>query len=309
MQSLCDPLKNICYLKVDVKNAFNSIFKQTIKQVLTDLDLPYPNYWNRLYSKDSKVIINSADDDDIEELLMNRGTHHGRPSSSLIFDAVILEWMRKNDLIDANFSESFTLSFRSAHDDMLIHGTPAEIVSFYNKLIIAFNKAGLELNKSKTKILHNKSMEDSHWNVLLEFAMQFVRTAVDSGDTDGPILTRDGLIFCGLPFGTDSFINQMLYDKFKDWESDVAMMMEKGTIDNRDPGLTLAFCRFSLSARWGYWLRAIPKRLWSGKVKVKVGDNMVEEKVDILELIDSTIWKYFLRDLDIDRTRGFELSK
>ena len=101
----------------------------------------------------------------------------------------------------------------------------------------------------------------------------------------------------------------MLYDKFKDWESDVAMMMEKGTIDNRDPGLTLAFCRFSLSARWGYWLRAIPKRLWSGKVKVKVGDNMVEEKVDILELIDSTIWKYFLRDLDIDRTRGFELSE
>ena len=58
-----------------------------------------------------------------------------------------------------------------------------------------------------------------------------------------------------------------------------------------------------------YWLRAIPKRLWSGKVKVKVGDNMVEEKVDILELIDSTIWKYFLRDLDIDRTRGFELSE
>ena len=34
---------------------------------------------------------------------------------------------------------------------------------------------------------------------------------------------------------------------------------------------------------------------------------MVEEKVDILELIDSTIWKYFLRDLDIERTRGFEL--
>ena len=97
---------------------------------------------------------------------MNRGTHQGRPSSSLIFDAVIMEWMRKNDLIDANFSESFTLSFRSAHDDMLIHGTPAEIVSFYNKLIIAFNKAGLEFNKSKTKILHNACMDECHWQVL-----------------------------------------------------------------------------------------------------------------------------------------------
>ena len=62
-------------------------------------------------------------------------------------------------------------------------------------------------------------MEDSHWKVLEKFAMPFVKTAVDSGDTDGPILTRDGLIFGGLPFGTDSFINQMLYDKFKDWES------------------------------------------------------------------------------------------
>ena len=74
----------------------------------------------------------------------------------------------------------------------------------------------------------------------------------DFDETDESILTEDGLIFGGLPFGTDSFINQMLYDKFKDWESDVAMMMEKGTIDNRDPGLTLAFCRFSLSAGWGY---------------------------------------------------------
>ena len=104
-------------MKVDVKNAFNSIFKQTIKQVLTDLKLPYPNYWNRLYSKDSKVIFNSADDDNITELVMNRGTHQGRPSSPLIFDAVIMKWMEKNDIIDANYSNSKTLSFRSVHDE------------------------------------------------------------------------------------------------------------------------------------------------------------------------------------------------
>ena len=139
---------------------------------------------------------------------------------------------------------------------MLIHGTPAEVKSFYDKLVIAFNKTGLQLNIYKTRILTNVSMELNHFEILEDFVIEFdeAEEGLES------MITEDGLMFGGLPFGTDEFISQMLYDKFKDWELEVAMMREKGTIDTRDPGLTLAFCRFSLSAKWGYWLRAIPKR-------------------------------------------------
>ena len=81
-------------------------------------------------------------------------------------------------------------------------------------------------------------------------------------------------------------------------------MKEKGSIDTRDPGLTLSFCRFCLSTNWGFWLRAFPKYLWQVEVKL---DNELTS-VDILQEIDTTIWKYFLRDLDVENTRGYALS-
>ena len=36
----------------------------------------------------------------------------------------------------------------------------------------------------------------------------------------------------------------MLYERFKKWEEEVACMKEKGSIDTRDPGLTLSFVDF-----------------------------------------------------------------
>ena len=54
----------------------------------------------------------------------------------------------------------------------------------------------------------------------------------------------------------------------------------------------------------GFWLRAFPKYLW--QVEVKVDNDLT--KVDILKEIDTTIWKYFLRDLDVENTRGYALS-
>lgn len=77
------------------KNAFNSIYKQVINVVMSKLEinknkvgLPWVNYRNRLYSRDSKVTFNSADEENIIKL-MNRGTHQGRASSPLLFDATI----------------------------------------------------------------------------------------------------------------------------------------------------------------------------------------------------------------------------
>ena len=61
-----------------MKNAFNSIHKQVIKEVMNTLKLPLGNYWNRLYSTDSKVIFNPLDEESLIKV-MNRGTHQGRP--------------------------------------------------------------------------------------------------------------------------------------------------------------------------------------------------------------------------------------
>ena len=45
---------------------------------MNTLNLPLGNYWNRLYSMDSKVIFNPLDEESLIKV-MNRGTHQGRP--------------------------------------------------------------------------------------------------------------------------------------------------------------------------------------------------------------------------------------
>ena len=78
--------------------------------------------------------------------------------------------------------------------------------------------------------------------------MEILKKFAATFDKDiNSILNKEGLIFGGLPFGTDKFIKEMLYEKLIKWTQEVACMGEKGTIKNRDPGLTLAFCRFCLS--------------------------------------------------------------
>ena len=229
---------------------------------------------------------------------MNRGTHQGRPSSPLLFDATIMLWLKQHKVLE-QLNKSETLSFRLIHDDILIHGTPSQLETFYNKLNTAFKKAGLEFNIEKTKILYNEALDNGELEILKKFAATF--------DKDiNSILNKEGLIFGGLPFGTDKFIKEMLYEKLIKWTQEVACMGEKGTIKNRDPGLTLAFCRFCLSTNWGFWLRAIPKHLW--KIEITINNDLILE-IDILKEIDDTIWKYFLRDLDVKNTRGYELSK
>ena len=295
LQHLHPKFKNVCFLKLDVKNAFNSIYKQVIKEVMNTLKLPLVNYWNRLYSMDSKVIFNPTDEENLVKI-MNRGTHQGRPSSPLLFDATIMLWLKQHKVLN-QFDDSKTLSFRLIHDDILIHGTPSEIQTFYTNLKIAFAKAGLEFNMEKTKILYNEVIESEELEILKKFAGTF-------NNDSNSILNKEGLIFGGLPFGTNNFIREMLYERFKKWEEEVAYMKEKGSIDTRDPGLTLSFCRFCLSTNWGFWLRAFPKYLWQVEVKL---DNELTS-VDILQEIDTTIWKYFLRDLDVENTRGYALS-
>ena len=144
----------------------------------------------------------------------------------------------------------------------------------------------------KTRILYNEVLECGEFEILKKFAGTF------NNDIHS-ILNKEGLIFGGLPFGTNNFIREMLYDRFKKWVEEVACMKQKGNIDTRDPGLTLSFCRFCLSTNWGFWLRAFPKYLW--QIEVKVDNDLTI--LDILKEIDTTIWKYFLRDLDVENTR------
>ena len=138
---------------------------------MNTLKLPLVNYWNRLYSMDSKVIFNPTDEENLVKV-MNRGTHQGRPSSPLLFDATIMLWLKQHKVLN-QFDDSKTLSFRLIHDVILIHGTPSEIQTFYTNLKIAFAKAGLEFNMEKTKILYNEVIEGEELEILKKFAGTF----------------------------------------------------------------------------------------------------------------------------------------
>ena len=78
--------KDVITVKLDIKNAFNSLDRSVIIKHLSKLGIKFTNYWKRLYSVDSIVKFFDLDDD----VIMQTGTHQGRCTFLLTFDAISL---------------------------------------------------------------------------------------------------------------------------------------------------------------------------------------------------------------------------
>ena len=91
---------------------------------LSKLNIGFKNYWKRLYSVDSIVKFFELDDD----IIMQTGTHQGRCTSSLFFDAVLMSILVDKGIMKyIKDPETLTAFLRLLHDDMLIKGSLTEI--------------------------------------------------------------------------------------------------------------------------------------------------------------------------------------
>ena len=276
---------NIITVKLDIKNAFNSLDRPTMVSHLSKLNIGFKNYWKRLYSADSIVKFFELDDD----IIMQTGTHQGRCTSSLFFDAVLMSILLDKGIMKyIKDPETLTAFLRLLHDDMLIKGSLTEIKNLIELITTAFTDAGLKFNKSKTEVFHHSKINQEVKKNLKAWANEF---------HDDIKLKEDGLIFGGLPFGTDDFITETLKNKFESFNTLIENIKAHNNIAEIDVGVTLSLCRYCLSTKWMHWLRVIPTRLWKYKVILDGETGFIE--IDIRDKIDMKIWSYFLRDLDI----------
>ena len=274
--------KDVITVKLDIKNAFNSLDRSVIIKHLSKLGIKFTNYWKRLYSVDSIIKFFDLDDD----VIMQTGTHQGRCTSPLIFDAVLMSILSEAKVLDAIGSSTTTL-LRLLHDDMLYKGTPDEIANLTKLITTALSKAGLDLNKTKTEVLHHESISPAGKEKVLQWANKFDKNI---------ILQCEGLIFGGIPFGTDNFITKTLKSKFESFSKLMDDIQHHNNIAEIDVGITLSLCRFCLSTKWMHWLRVIPAKLWKYEATTENGQTIL---LDIRDLVDNKIWSYFLRDLDV----------
>ena len=281
---------NIITVKLDIKNAFNSLDRPTMVSHLSKLNIGFKNYWKRLYSVDSIVKFFELDDD----IIMQTGTHQGRCTSSLFFDAVLMSILVDKGIMKyIKDPETLTAFLRLLHDDMLIKGSLTEIQNLIELITTAFTDAGLKFNKSKTEVFHHSKINQEVKKNLKAWANEF---------HDDIKLKEDGLIFGGLPFGTDDFITETLKNKFESFNTLIENIKAHNNIAEIDVGVTLSLCRYCLSTKWMHWLRVIPARLWKYEVTLDGETSDGETRfieIDIRDKIDMKIWSYFLRDLDI----------
>ena len=164
---------------------------------------------------------------------------------------------------------------------MLYKGTPDEIANLTKLITTALSKAGLDLNKTKTEVLHHESISPEGKEKVLQWANKFDKNI---------ILQCEGLIFGGIPFGTADFITKTLKSKFESFSKLMDDIQHHNNIAEIDVGITLSLCRFCLSTKWMHWLRVIPAKLWKYKATTENGQTIL---LDIRDLVDNKIWSYF----------------
>ena len=108
------------------------------------------------------------------------------------------------------------ISYISQHDDFIIDAPTDDAFELVNRLTEVLREIGLETNPTKTKVLYGG---DEIPNPLNDLA------------TDN--YTNEGLVFGGMPFGTDDFISNFLSRNVKDDEETCQRMMDNSDETNK----------------------------------------------------------------------------
>ena len=275
------------FIMYDAKNAFNELYKNIIHDMLDSkfsFNCIFPNYWSRIYKTNG--IVDFGESDLIANMM--RGTHQGRKSSPLVFDAVLMTWLKKEKIFNDSEINYDTTWIRFLHDDIVVSGTPKDLQRLHVILVKALKKCGLDLQSKKTKILHHKEILQNNTD-----KTDFENLINVLEVTDDHIST-EGAVFGGIPFGNDNYIKDFLKNKFVSFKDEVTKVRDTGTKAQRDIGIAISHIRFCISTKWTHLLRAIPKRLWM------YGDN---NENSLLRDIDEVSWQYFLHVLDLKKLR------
>lgn len=182
------PQYAVCNL--DIKNAFNTIFRSTI---LIELQKNIPevvSYFRNAYGNLSEIVFKHHMTGEHEHIDCHTGVRQGASLSSALFSLAYHTLLTK---IKQSHSDIIIMA---EQDDVYFIGRPDSILSACRTFELESAHIGLTLNRSKSKLFTNQvHPADVHSDFYEDFKVSHV-----------------GMVVSGTPIGNDNFINQWMID-------------------------------------------------------------------------------------------------
>ena len=249
----------------DLQNAFGSAFRVFFIRMIKEKKLCFQNYLNRLFGTDAKVSFGDLD------AVMEVGTHQGRRSSPLLFDAMLYWFLDTNGVLDKLQELGMDLSL--IHDDMFLEGNVVNMHTAFKLIRDSLRETNLQLNESKTELYVpwlTVPVDNSHKGII-EFILD------DNLDRDR--ISQNGMIVGGVPVGNDIFILDYLRVKIEKYNVDLDKICS--SVNGFDSGVTHGILKSCLSTRWNHLMRGISPYFWNQKFNSKL---TFSEKIDDINL-------------------------
>lgn len=180
---------NNIVLKLDLKNAFNSISRNAIRAGVISYAPNLLKYFNWVYGNNTSIYLR----DGSEIAKSERGVRQGDPLGPLFFclgiQVVLTKATELNIPVDAY----------AIMDDITLHGEAADVLKYLDFLSQELPNIGLSINADKSEIFGNNSN-----GVITDIFLNYDIT-----------ILQDGLEILGCPVGTDIYVDDFLKRKYK----------------------------------------------------------------------------------------------
>ena len=260
-------------LNLDGFNSFNEISRVMLRRFLATDFKQWRNFLVQQYDLDIEVDFGNA-----IKTEMQTGTQQGCKTSAHLFDAVVHSYLVENNL----FKDFSDCQIFAIHDDISFRAPIGRIVHLYNRLVLLLEELGLAVNGNKTKVLFRGDANDPRLTELRQITDQF---------------SSEGMVFGGLPFGSDMFIKNFLISKIEEYEAIVNKVISNSA--DRNAGTVFSIVRFCLSAKWPHLMRTIPSQIW----------NIEYQGQTLAKYIDNLSLKCILHHMTLNQFRQEELSQ
>lgn len=279
-------------LKIDIKNAFNSVDRQLVLEIIHKAPCLGPII-KMLYGH-GPTLVDYSNGDVVLEILSVMGVTQGETLSMDLFDVVMTEVLK---LIEADLPADSTLE-RFA-DDCYPMGPPAGAFSIYDKILIALKPTGMEIQPAKSLVYLPDTLP--HEQAALAKALAEARG----------VKVVDGFVACGGLIGTQQFCEakaaEIVADVCErvDRVVDVALSKEGGREISIQAALVLlrfCICPGALI----HFVRTTPRRLLGDSLKTfdKTIANAVMRILAVPEIADQVKRENFVSRLQLDLVCG-----
>ena len=221
-------------LSLDVRNAFNSVGRETMYRCVLEKIPSFLSYFCFAYGSSSPLIVDTQMG--VRELLSFEGVRQGAPLSGFFFCLAI------NDLL-LDVGEMGGVEVYSYADDMNFCSQSLEDLELiYSRLELELGVRGLSLRPDKSKLFLSGG-----------------DVSVDGFAIDGVEKVVDGIVICGCPLGSDSFVEGFLRKKELEIVSQLASIVEFRGCFDRSSLFQESFTLFRscIVTKLGYLLRVL----------------------------------------------------